>query len=64
MLVLTRREGQWITLDLGDGRTVRVCVKSLEHDGIRGGKVARLVFEAPQSVKIWREELMGERKHD
>ncbi len=51
MLVLSRHTNERTILDLGDGRIV-----SLVPIDLRGDKV-RLGIEAPQSVKIHREEI-------
>lgn len=53
MLVLTRRVGQSIRLELPDGRTVMIHV--LEEQGRHDGR--RLGIEAPQDVTIMRDEL-------
>lgn len=51
MLVLSRHTSERIILDLGDGRIVEVVPVSLSGDKVRLG------IEAPQSVKIHREEI-------
>lgn len=51
-LALTRRPGERIRLELGDGREVWITV--LEKKGAN----VRLAFEAPASVSIMREELL------
>jgi sRNA-binding carbon storage regulator CsrA len=44
MYVLKLKKEEGVTLDLGDGRTVRLVVKEL------GGGHVRIGFEAPDSV--------------
>jgi len=52
MLILSRRPGEAIQLELG-GVTVQVAVASVRGD------VVKLGFDAPVSVRIMREELAG-----
>lgn len=54
LLVLKRRRGQSIWLLLPDGTRVRVVLVSTD------GPTARIGFEAPDDVRIYREELVTE----
>ena len=58
MLALTRKEGQSIILRTRDdyGRRIEIIISVAES---RSG-TARLGIEAPASVKILRQELVGE----
>lgn len=53
MLVLERKKGESIVLDLGDGKkiTVKVCE-------IQGYYKTRIGIEAPRDIEIMREELI------
>lgn len=50
-LALGRRKGESVTVDLPDGRTIKVTVYEID----RG--CAKLLFEAPRDVTILRDEL-------
>ena len=52
MLTLSRKEGESLILTLEDGQTIEVHL-----DQIRGTQ-ARISIDAPDSVKILREELL------
>ena len=54
LLVLTRKEGQAVWLDLPNGERIEVVFCE-----DKGPKTARLGFRAPKSVKIWRPEVLG-----
>ena len=51
MLVLTRRIGETLIIELADGQEIRVTVTSLN------GSQVRLGTEAPREIDIRREEL-------
>lgn len=51
MLCLSRKSGEWIRCVAESGEVVRVKVHQVD------GKRVRLVFDAPPSVTIRREEL-------
>lgn len=51
MLGLTRREGEEVHLILEDGREIRLVLRHIN------GRQARLLFEAPQSIRILRAEV-------
>jgi len=53
MLVITRREGQSLSLDLGDGREVVVQLTT-----IAGGGAVVVGIDAPESVSILRGEIL------
>lgn len=57
MLTLTRKIGERIFLDLPDGRRITVT-----YCDWRQGRQARIGIEAPDDVKVLREEL--ENEHD
>lgn len=50
MLVLTRRKGESIVIDAGDGIEITVIEA--------GNGSVRLGIEAPRSVDIWRKEVL------
>lgn len=50
MLVLTRRRDEAIIID-HDGQRIRILI------GDVSGKKVRIGIEAPESTRIWREEL-------
>ena len=50
MLVLTRRKGESIVIDAGDGIEITVIEA--------GNGSVRLGIEAPKSVDIWRKEVL------
>lgn len=52
MLTITRTKGESVTLFLPNGDTVRIIAD------VRPGKV-RLLFAAPESVGIWRDEFLA-----
>ena len=52
-LVLSRDEQESIIIFIGEDEQIRVTV-----DSASGGR-AKLVFDAPDSVSIWREELLA-----
>lgn len=54
MLVLSRKPGQRITMDLGDGRSIVITLVEMRGESVRMG------FSAPADVKIWRNEIMPE----
>lgn len=54
MLVISRGKGERVQLALPDGTIAWVSFGGLDRDG-----KARLGFEAPRSVRIRREELIG-----
>lgn len=49
MLVLSRRENEWVTVFLPDGRTMRVGVVSMRDTNVRIG------FDAPEDIKFERD---------
>lgn len=51
-LVLSRKVGERVVLELKDGTQMCVVVAAL-----RNGDKVRLSFEAPEDVRIWRGEL-------
>ena len=51
MLILTRRIGDTLVIELPDGQEIRVTVTSLN------GQQVRLGTEAPREIKVRREEL-------
>lgn len=51
MLVLSRREGESIVVPLPDGEVLRLVVVQMRGDNVRLG------FEAPDSCKVWRQEV-------
>lgn len=53
MLVLSRRESESVVLQLEDGRHITVFVSVIE------GRQVRLAFDAPATVKILRDDLLG-----
>lgn len=58
MLILSRREGERIILQLGDGEVVTIMVCGI---GTRRNPYARAVsiaIDAPRAVKIFREEVL------
>jgi len=54
MLVLSRKEGESIILNLPNGEQVRICVTKYV------GEQARVGIEAPNNIQILREELVGD----
>lgn len=52
MLVLARKTGEVVIVTLPDGREMRVTVVDIDRNKIRLG------FDAPDDVKIMREELV------
>jgi carbon storage regulator len=52
MLVLSRKANQTVIVTLPDGREMRVTVVDIDRNKIRLG------FDAPDDVKIMREELV------
>lgn len=50
MLVLTRRKGESIVLDVGDGIEITVIEA--------GNGSVRLGIDAPRSVEVWRKEIL------
>ena len=57
-LVLSRDEQESIVIFIGDGQQIRLTV-----DTASGGR-AKLVFDAPANVIIWREELLSQSVED
>ncbi len=55
MLVITRAKGQGITLKGPDGLVIRLSLEDVRKSGDR----ARLGIEAPESIAIIRDELLG-----
>ena len=53
MLVLSRKVGESIILNLPNGEQVRICLNKYV------GEQTRIGIEAPQDVQILREELVG-----
>lgn len=53
-LVLTRKPGQQITLQLGDG------VGTITIAAVRSGRSVRIALNFPRKVRIMRSELMQE----
>ena len=53
MLVLSRKRGERIVARLPDDREIVVTLVE-----IRGSDKVRLGFDAPEDVRIWREELL------
>lgn len=51
MLILTRKEGDALLLEMKDGTTVEIRVTELTPGQVRLG------IEAPADCKIWRKEL-------
>lgn len=51
MLVLSRQEGEAIVVPLAGGGTLRLVVVEMRGDNVRLG------FEAPDSCKVWRQEV-------
>lgn len=58
MLILTRRSGEAIIATTADGTRITVRVVS-----INGGQI-RIGLDAPKSVHIIREELLGTERRD
>lgn len=56
MLVLSRRQNEWIEIRCPDGSTLRLTVAQ-----IRGDKV-RIGLEAPANYEIFREEIAPEHR--
>jgi len=52
MLVLSRKEGESIILNLPSGEQVRICLTEYR------GEQTRVGIDAPQNVNIVREELL------
>jgi len=52
MLTLSRREGESIILFLQDGNTIEIRLSEIS------GTQARLSFDAPSDIQIYREELV------
>ncbi|MDI3316791.1 MAG: carbon storage regulator [Bacillota bacterium] len=50
MLIIRRKQGEAILIDLGQGRQVRVVVAE-------SGSAVALGVEAPREVAVWREEI-------
>ncbi len=50
MLVLTRRKGESVVLDVGDGIEITVIET--------GSSSVRLGIKAPRSVDVWRKEIL------
>lgn len=57
MLVLSRRDGQGVTIE-GAGLKVHIVTKFDGH-----GKV-KLCFQAPKEIRIDRDEIVERRKHE
>jgi carbon storage regulator CsrA len=55
MLVLTRRLDEAVLITLPDGRVIRVLLTAVESP-----TKAKLGFEAPRDIHIFREELVEE----
>jgi len=55
MLILSRKAEEQIVFRLQDGRQIRILVTSVR------GKDVKLGIEAPQDVKVLREELLKRR---
>lgn len=58
MLVLSRREDEWVTVFLPDGRTMRVGVVSMRDTNVRIG------FEAPPDIKFERDNAKHKSSND
>lgn len=54
MLVLSRQEGEAIVVPLAGGGTLRLIVVEMRGDNVRLG------FEAPDSCKVWRQEVFDQ----
>lgn len=52
MLVLSRKVGEKVIVFLPDGETLVVCVTETDRGHVRLG------FDAPKSLRIYREELI------
>jgi len=51
MLILTRRQGEAITLTI-EGKTVTICVHEIK------GAAVKLAIDAPQEIRVMRKELV------
>lgn len=60
MLVLGRRVGEWLILDLGDGREVAISVNEI-RESETGCRYLKIAIDAPQTVRVYREELLHRR---
>lgn len=58
MLVLTRKIDKAITIDVGGERCEIKVLDILDTEGPKKGQKVKLGFTAPQSVKIYRNELL------
>lgn len=58
MLVLTRKFGEKIVIQYADGKEVIIQYVELKGNSVRLG------IDAPQDVKIWREELYHKEMED
>lgn len=54
MLVLSRKIGESVVIELPDGRIVEAVVTDIEPDRLR----CKLAIGAPEDVPIWRSELI------
>ncbi|MCL6521060.1 MAG: carbon storage regulator [Firmicutes bacterium] len=50
MLIIRRRQGEAILIDIGQGRQIRIVVSE-------AGSAVALGVEAPREVAVWREEV-------
>ena len=57
MLVLTRYTGEKVIIQLGDGREVSVIVCDVIKNPKTGNYKVRLGFEAPEDIRIDRDEV-------
>lgn len=58
MLVISRREGERIILQLGDGELVKIMVSAIGTRRNPYARVASIAIDAPRTVKIFREEVI------
>ena len=52
MLILSRREGENIQIQMPDGQIIKITVHRTQ------GNQVKLAIEAPKDYPIWREELL------
>lgn len=58
MLLLSRKEGESIILNLPNGDQVRICLT--QYNGVQ----TKVGIDAPPNVQILREELIGNRNNN